>query len=233
MPSHSESLRQKMALLRPRMRQAAARFWDHQDIRLMFPDFLMTTHEIVRAAVPLMEAARDESRRRADNDPAAAALAGYFDHHIEEERRHDEWLLDDIEALGISRDEVWARIPSPAVAALAGRQYYWLRHSHPVALMGYIGVLEIPASPAFLERVVKRTGLPPNAFRTWLEHARLDADHIADFNAALDRLPLRPDHAALLGVSVFATMDGVAQCYDDVVDDFEQGRSARRASALR
>jgi hypothetical protein len=215
------------------MRQAAARFWAHPDVGAMFPDFLMTTHEIVRASVPLMEAARDESQRRRERDDLAAALAGYFDEHIEEERQHDEWLLDDIEVLGIPRAEVWARIPSPAVAALVGSQYYWLRHSHPVALMGYIAILEIPAEPSFLESIARKTGLPRDAFRTWLEHSRLDAGHIAEFNAALDRLPLRPEHSALLGVSVFTTMEGVARCYDEIVEDYEASRSARRARARR
>ena len=29
-------------------------------------------------------------------------------------------------------------MPSPAVAALVGSQYYWLLHHHPVALLGFV-----------------------------------------------------------------------------------------------
>lgn len=69
-------------------------------------------------------------------------LATYLERHVDEERQHDDWLLEDLAELGVAREDVWGRIPSPNIAALVGSQYYWMRHYHPVALLGYIAVLE-------------------------------------------------------------------------------------------
>ena len=55
-----------------------------------------------------------------------------------------------------------ARPPAPAVAALVGAQYYWVLHHHPVALLGYIGLLEgyPPGRPRYGSNELRaRTGV--------------------------------------------------------------------------
>jgi hypothetical protein len=39
---------------------------------------------------------------------------------------HDEWLLDDLESIGVSRQESLLLKPLQTVAELVGRQYYWI-----------------------------------------------------------------------------------------------------------
>ncbi len=130
---------------------ASGAFWSHPELPGLFADYLVRTHSIIRASVPLMETARARAEELAAHDDVAADLATYLAHHIREERHHDDWLLDDLEALGVARDAVLARMPSPTVAALVGSQYYWIRHYHPVALLGYIAVLE--GTPPVAEHV--------------------------------------------------------------------------------
>src|SRR5437764_15102620 len=123
--SASAALRQKLALARGRVTE---RFWTRPDLRTIFPEFLFLTHCIIRASVPLMQAAADVSR--GGNSEISRQLATYFGHHVTEEASHDEWLLDDIEALGLKRSEILGRVPPAVLAELVGSQYYWLHHAN-------------------------------------------------------------------------------------------------------
>jgi hypothetical protein len=60
-------------------------------------------------------------------------------------------MLDDLEVLGVSRESVARRVPSPTMAALIGPRYYWILNVHPVVLLGYLEVLE--GEPPVAERL--------------------------------------------------------------------------------
>ena len=125
------------------------------------------------------------------NDPLAAPLARYLEEHVDEELGHDETLLDDLELLGVDRASVLARMPSPAVAALVGSQYYWILHYHPVAFLGYVALMEgYPPTPELIDELIERTGFPRDAFRTYVEHAELDPGHRDHLDRTIDSLPL-------------------------------------------
>lgn len=144
----------------------------------------------------------------------------YLDEHIEEERHHDLWLLEDLEITGTPRSDVLARIPSPRVAALVGAQYCWVRHHHPLALLGYIAVLEgSPPSRSFIAGLEQRTGLPPAAFRTLEKHGELDPGHGHELDGFLDALPLTPAHESLLGVSLVHTVSALGGCIRELLAD--------------
>ena len=131
----------------------------------------------------------------------AACVADYCARHIPEERHHDEGVLRDLEVLGVTRESVALRVPSPTMAALIGAQYYWILDVHPVALLGYLEVLEgEPPVAEFLEQVIQRSGLPRAAFRTYLQHADVDRKHRDDLREALDRMPLTREHTNILAI---------------------------------
>lgn len=181
--------------------------WAHPRVADLIPGYLIALHGIVRASVPLMQTALMRSRELAARDAVAAGVIDYFERHIEEELGHDEWLLEDLETLGIPRADVLARLPAESTARAVGAQYYWVRHVHPVALLGYIAVLEgHPPAVEFLDRLVTVTGLPRGAFRTLYKHARLDVAHQDDLRKLVERLPLEPRHESLMGVSLFHTV---------------------------
>ncbi|HEX9488510.1 MAG TPA: iron-containing redox enzyme family protein [Gemmatimonadales bacterium] len=232
-PSNSERLRQKLDLLTTPARAASRALWTHPRFSELFPEYLFALHCSTRASVPLMQAARARAARTARVDPAAARLALYLTAHIPEERNHDQWLLDDLETLGVPRSEVLERVPPPSVAALVGSQYYWVLHHHPVALLGYIAVLEgYPPSAAEVERVIARTELPRSAFRTLLEHADLDRTHRDRFFRTLDRLPLTHEQSALVVVSGFWTLHLMIELLEDILEEYSPA-PARHASRRR
>lgn len=204
--SHSTLLRQKIQLVSPCTSENSPSLLTHPQLREFYAELLYVLYSTIRANIPLMQAARDSARQRSAHDPVAADLAGYLDQHIPEEMHHDEWLLEDLEGLGYSREAVWSRIPPLDVASLIGAQLYWIQFVHPVALLGYIAVLEGDPTPeAAIEEAVTKSGLPREAFRTILIHSRLDPGHRDDFNARLDQLPLTQEHSTLIGISAFHT----------------------------
>ena len=194
---------------------ALDRFWSQPDLTERYPELLFHIHCVVRASVPAMEAVRRRAEELAASDPVAAGVATYLSHHIPEELHHDDWLMDDIVALGAEREAVLARIPSSTAAALAGTLYYWALHVHPVAWMGYAAVIEgHPPSDQFLADTMKRTGIPAEGFRTYLKHARLDPHHSREMDEALDALPLTAEHTALIGVVAFQTMHDLTALFE-------------------
>lgn len=231
MCAHSHLLRQKVALLRPQLRAASARFWQQARLRDFFPEFLIATHQYVRASVPLLETAAETCAALAGSDPIAARLASYYSAHAAEERGHDQWLLEDLGHMGVAAGDVLRQVPPASVAALAGAQYFWIRHAHPVALLGYMTVLEQPPSEKHLESVQRRTKLPAPAFRTLREHARLDHGHGAEMDALIDSLPLDREKIELVGLSAISTVAGLIRWYDELLEHCRGMQPVRRRGA--
>jgi hypothetical protein len=184
-------LRAKLGLLLPALQSAADRVWDTPPARERYIGYLSVMHAVIRASVPLMQAA---ARRCADSDPVADPLREYLHGHIAEERGHDDWIAADLVAAGEDPGRCIARIPPAEVASLVGAQYYWVEHFHPVTLLGYIAVLEgNPPKPGLVDHLMGVTGLPSSAFRTLRTHAELDPGHSAAVFALLDELALTAD----------------------------------------
>jgi heme oxygenase-like protein len=211
-------LRRKIALAARLMNAVADRFWNHEALAVLFPRFLLTIHGSVRATVPLMTTAIAELRKRPGNDPLRAPLITYFEQHAREEAEHEDWLLRDLQAVGIARDTVADHIASPAIASLVGAQYYWIRFAHPVSLLGLFAVLEgHPPETAHLDEIAQRTGLPPEAFRMLRDHAELDQTHADELFQLIDTLPLTPSQTSLLGISAFHTLDALAAVFKELL----------------
>ena len=229
---HSERLNGKIALVISGLNQASQAFWSHPRVSGLYPELLFNIHCVIRASVPLMEAARRAALDRSGRDPVAARVAAYLERHIPEELHHDEWLLEDLQVVGVEPDEVLNRVPPVTAASLVGSQYYWALHVHPVAIMGYLAVLEgNPPSAPFLEGVIARTGLPRQAFRTYLKHSLLDPHHGAELNAALDAMPLSEQHSALLGVNAFQTVASLQAMFKELVEQVASRPRGVRLSA--
>jgi hypothetical protein len=216
--SYSRRLREKIELVAPSMHRAIDAFWAHPRLPEIFPEFLFTTYCVGRTTVPLLETALAAASVPRETDPVAACVADYCARHIPEERHHDEGVLNDLAILGVSRESVAQRIPSPTMAALIGAQYYWILNVHPVAILGYLEVLEgEPPQAERLEKVIQRTGLPRKAFRTYFQHADVDRKHRDDLHEALDRMPLSREHESLLAISAFQAVGLVRQIFEELV----------------
>ena len=179
----------------------------------------MMQHAIIRATVPLTEAALARSRTLQDADPLAVPLATYLEEHVVEELHHDDVLLDDLEVVGVDRSTALERMPSPTVAALVGSQYYWILHYHPVAFLGYVALMEGYApTPELIQTLQGTTGFPQEAFRTYVQHAELDPGHRDRLDRTIDSLPLTAWHESAVGVSAIATAAYATRALEELLD---------------
>ncbi|UEP31616.1 iron-containing redox enzyme family protein [Burkholderia sp. B21-007] len=151
--------------------------WPRVDLknRHVFLSNLVFMHRVIIASESLLEEAVVHAK---------GALHGYLSDHLEEERRHDEWLAEDLASAGI--DVAGCQFPSEAVAA-AGTQYYLIRHVDPCALLGYMAVLECFPMP--MEQLVALEEVHGKQLcRTLRHHAEHDVDHADDLLERIDSL---------------------------------------------
>jgi pyrroloquinoline quinone (PQQ) biosynthesis protein C len=217
--AESERLRRKIELVLPVLLGAGKRLVEHSHARELYRAYLVASHGVIRASVPLMESALARSRALAAADPVAAGLADYLERHADEELGHDDWLLEDLEAVGGDREEALAEPPSAAVATLVGAPYYWILHYHPVAVLGYIALLEgYPPTMAEVDRWMTATGYPREAFRTLIRHAELDPLHRDEMDEALDALPLTREHSAVIGLTALHSVHAFAGLLEELLE---------------
>jgi hypothetical protein len=215
-----DRLRRKLESVLPELLGASWQLARHPRAAEVYPEYLVMCHGVVRATIPLMETTLARADELAAGDPAAATLAVYLRHHITEETGEDEWLLQDLEAVGRDRATVLAAPPSPVVAGLVGAQYYWVLHFDPVAFLGYLAALEgYPPSDALIEELRARTGYEEGAFRTILAHAERDPGHRDELFELLDRLRVSPEQSALLGLSALWSARMLARAISDVTEE--------------
>ncbi|WP_263365233.1 iron-containing redox enzyme family protein [Edaphobacter bradus] len=217
--THSEALWSRIHLAEGRLVSASDRFWTHPDLAELLPGFLVQLHRVMQGGISLMRVARERALGLT-NDEVAQIAAAYLETHIDEEKDHDAWLLNDISTLGIAAAEVQQATPLPSVVSLLGAQYFWGLNIHPVAVFGYLIVLEgYPPLSSQLEEIRVRTGLPETAFRCLHAHADNDPHHIADLNRTLDSMPLTPQQQKFIALSAFHTIDAVASIFDEMLEE--------------
>ncbi|HUG46982.1 MAG TPA: iron-containing redox enzyme family protein [Candidatus Limnocylindria bacterium] len=215
--SESRVLRGKIELVLPMLLSAGRRLFRHPRVGQLYPEYLFMSHCVIRASVPLMQRARERAAAL-PGDRVASIVSDYFETHIDEEFGHDEWLLEDMAALGVDTGEALSRPPSATVAGLVGAQYYWTEHYHPVALLGYVALLEgYPPVAAEIEDVRRRTGYGPDAFRTLFLHGELDPHHGQELDEVLDSLPLTERQRSLLGMSAISSVQGMTAAVEEVL----------------
>jgi hypothetical protein len=215
--TRSADLTIKVGAAYPLLGLATARLFEAPDLAARYPYYLRAMHNIVCATVPLME----ESMRllaAADDDPLAAPLLEYYGGHVDEERGHDDLVLEDLAALDLPASFVTDRPPFLGATVLVGTQYYWIRHVHPVVLLGHVFVFEgFPMSEGRVDQLAATTGLPDAAFGSLHLHSALDAEHRQDLLALLDRLPIPPTLEAAIGLNALATIRHAAALMDELV----------------
>ncbi|MGI5499782.1 iron-containing redox enzyme family protein [Lentzea sp. CA-135723] len=208
----SVDLQPILELVTPTLRRSAAALWQPDGLRERYRRYLSEMHAVIKASVPLMELA---FARCTAPDPVSTRLRAYLPEHIEEELGHDDWLLDDMLVAGLDPEAERLRPPSVQVVRLVGPQYYWINHGHPVALLGYMAVLEGNSpSPGLAGLLARNTGLPDQAFDTLRHHADADPGHSDDIFAVLAELPLDAAQRAAVRASALHTAAALIDLFD-------------------
>jgi hypothetical protein len=218
----SARLQRKLDLILPAFAAPGRVLLDNPRARELYPPYFAAGSYVALAMVPLMETALGRARALAAADPVAAGLAEYLERHIPEEQHGDgpeHAVLDDLRAIGIDTASLVASPPPMPIAAIIGMQYFWILQRHPVAILGFLELEAFHPHVAYVEQLIRKTGLPREGFHQLLLHAKLDVVHAKELHRVLDSLPLEPQHESLISLSALQTMALFIDAWLDVVTD--------------
>jgi pyrroloquinoline quinone (PQQ) biosynthesis protein C len=188
----------------------------------LYLDFLGQAYHHVKCTAPLLASAA--SRCGAEDYVYQTALFEY----IEEERGHELWILEDIEALGGDADKVRRSTPRLPCKVMVGHAYYLIDRVSHYCLLGMVHVLEGMAVALASKAVsaIRSTLAASNdeGFKYLTTHSDLDVEHAKVFENLVDKMDRRH-----LPVVIEAATD-FYKLYGDVFRDLDQ-RHATSAAA--
>lgn len=199
----------ELALIQEVLRKGAS--------KALYLDFLGQAYHHVKNTAPLLALAA--SRCGTQDFLYQSALFEYLD----EERGHESWILEDIQALGGDADTVSREKPRLPCKVMIGHAYYIVDRVSPYGLLGMIHVLEGMAV-ALASKAVSalRTSISPagaDGFKYLTTHSDLDVQHTAFFENLLNGIDER--HLPL----VIETAADFYKLYGDIFRDLELRRS--------
>src|ERR1700693_2912824 len=168
----------ELPLIQETMRQGGS--------KVLYLDFLGQAHHHVKHTVPLLALAT--SRCGPHDRGYQSALLEY----ISEEQGHDEWILEDIDALGGDSNAVRQGSPRLPCKVMVSHAYYLTDRVSPYGLLGMIHVLE-GMSVALAGQAARaiRSSLQIGSdagFKYLTTHGDLDVEHTKLFEKLLDGL---------------------------------------------
>ena len=122
--------------------------------------------------------------------------------HMHEESGHEEWVRNDLQAVGVEPAATEAHEPSPFTRALVGYNYWAADRRHPCSVLGMLYVLEVIASVyggPFAAAIKESLLLEGDRGVSFINsHATMDAAHMADLRKILNTLQDEPAREAIV-----------------------------------
>jgi pyrroloquinoline quinone (PQQ) biosynthesis protein C len=124
--------------------------------------------------------------------------------YIDEEKGHEEWILNDIEASGGDKEAARRSIPHLETQVLVAYNYDYINRHNPVGFLGMVFMLEstsIQLATQGANTIQLALGLPPTAFTYLQSHGTLDISHMEFFRKLANRIEDAADQAAIIEVA--------------------------------
>lgn len=165
----------------------------------MYIAFLTQAYHHVKHTVPLLMACG--GRLSSEYEWVREAIAEY----IEEEKGHQEWILNDIQACGGNADAVRnnqeeGRV-GQAIELMVSYLYHNIDRNNPLALFGMVWVLEgtsVGIGGQMAEKIQSVLGLPPSAMTYLVSHSVLDQDHLQFFESLMNKITKEEDQQVII-----------------------------------
>ena len=159
--------------------------------------FLHELYHIVWHFCPVMAAAA----ARCGDEFREVRYALY--ERIEQEKGHEDWVLEDVEAMGGDVSAVRAMLPSAPMQAMTAYNYYAAEHVHPCSVLGMLFVLEVIASVyggRLAGAIARKIGRDAAAggFKFLSSHATMELDHMASLNRLVNKIEDPAAQAAIV-----------------------------------
>jgi len=126
-------------------------------------------------------------------DDRAQAIRHFLYEHMQEEKGHEDWVLNDLDAVGVAPEASRAHTPSAHTLALNGYNYWAADRRHACSVLGMLYALEVIASVyggPFAAAIRESLLLEGNRGVSFIDsHATMDAQHMAELRKILNQLP--------------------------------------------
>lgn len=160
--------------------------------------FLNQAYHHVRHTTPLLMAAGGQLQ------PQQEWVRKTISNYIVEEIGHEQWILDDIEALGYERSAFADGEPPLTSEVMVAYLYDYIRRINPMGIFGMVLVLEgtssgLASTVAML--VQAKLALPDTAMTYLTTHGELDQEHMKFFEATMNKVTDPADQAAIIHVA--------------------------------
>jgi len=166
--------------------------------RELYIAFLTQAYYHVRHTIPLLMATG--ARLPQDYEWVRGAIAEYID----EEYGHQEWILNDIAALGGDAEAVRHGEPGLPIELMVAFLYDQIARCNPMGFFGMVHVLEgtsVAIALTVTEQIKQGLGLPANAMSYLTSHGTLDQEHLKFFATLMDKVESPADQAAIIHAS--------------------------------
>jgi len=150
-----------------------------------YVEFLTQAYHHVKHTVPLLMAVG--ARLPAEQEWLREAVAEY----IEEELGHQEWILNDIAACGLDKEDIRNSQPSAATELMVAYAYDTIQRVNPIGFFGMVHVLEgtsVTTADAAANAIRDALGLPERAFTYLRSHGALDIEHVKFFESLMEKI---------------------------------------------
>jgi len=159
--------------------------------------FLHDLYHIVWHFCPIMCAAAS----RCDESLRAVRYELY--ERVEEEKGHEQWVLDDIRAMGGDVDAARSRPPSAPVQAMIAFNYWGAERQHACSVLGMLYTLEVVSSVyggRVADAIARATGrdVEGGGFKFLTSHGSMDQDHMAKLNLLVRKIDDAAAQAAVV-----------------------------------
>lgn len=124
--------------------------------------------------------------------------------YIEEEKGHEEWILNDIEAAGGDKEAARNAAPNLETQVLVAYNYDYIARKNPIGFLGMVFMLEstsIQIANHGADAVKTKLGLPQTAFTYLYSHGALDIEHLKFFEQLVNKVTDPDDQAAIIEVA--------------------------------
>jgi pyrroloquinoline quinone (PQQ) biosynthesis protein C len=123
---------------------------------------------------------------------AYQSIRHFLYRHMHEEMGHEEWVLNDLDAVGVTRSDARAHAPSVHTLALNGYNYWAADRRHPCSALGMLYALEVIASVyggPFASAIREALLLEGDRGVSFIDsHSTLDAEHMAQLREVLNQI---------------------------------------------
>jgi pyrroloquinoline quinone (PQQ) biosynthesis protein C len=124
--------------------------------------------------------------------------------YIDEEKGHEEWILNDIAAAGGDKEAARRSIPHLETQVLVAYNYDYINRHNPIGFLGMVFMLEstsIQLATQGANTIQRALGLPSTAFTYLQSHGTLDISHMEFFRKLVNQVDDAADQAAIIEVA--------------------------------